>query len=481
MNNPRAGEALWRIARVVLILILAVCTAGAGGNDVLHRTEYHVSPRGSAHGDGSRSRPWDLATALAQPARVKPGDLIWLHGGTYTGTFRSLLCGTPARPIVVRQFPGEHATIDGGDSRGAIIFLVDGAYTWFWGFEVTSSDPRRVSLQPGSWVTDVGKGEGIFTSQEGKEGRGCRFINLYVHDARQGIGFWKGAVEGEIYGCIICDNGWCGPDRAHGHGIYAQNGEGKRRIVDNIVLDDLSHGIQIYGSGSAPLDNFVLEGNIVSGHGGERDVLVGGESTVHGLEMRNNYVVDNPGATALDVGWNAAFGKGATDVVLEGNYIVGQLQLWNVRNASVRANTVVGNISGFRSEEYSDNTYLAARPATNVVAVRPNAYEPGRANILVINWENAAFAAVDCSSVLKPGERYTVRNARQYAGPAVASGTFSGSAVTIPLKTPYPPVAGAPCHPPPGDNSPFSVFVLSRDESAGRPSPRQRPAAHPPG
>jgi len=466
MSETPAGRTWRTIAILALLFALTACAAPASAGPAARASEFHVSPGGSVRGNGSRSRPWDLATALAQPRRVRPGDIIWLHGGVYRGAFKSFLCGTPERPIVVRQFPGEHATIDGGDSKGEIIFLVDGAYTWYRGFEITSSDPHRVSAQTGSWVTDVGKGEGVFTSQEGKGGRGCRFINLYIHDARQGIGFWKDAVEGEIYGCLIINNGWCGPDRSHGHGIYAQNGEGKRRIVDNIVLDNFSHGIQVYGSGSAPLDNFVLEGNIVSGHSAERDVLVGGESTVHGLEFRDNYVVDVPGAVGVDIGWNPASGRGATDVVLEGNYIVGQLQLWDVRNASVRGNTVVGEVSGFRTGQYGDNRYLDSHPAKNVTVVRPNAYEPGRANILVMNWENASSAAVDCSGVLKPGDRYTVMSARRYAGSPVASGTFSGSSVTIPLDTTSPANDGAPCHPSPGSPPPYSIFVLSRIESA---------------
>ncbi len=433
----------------------------------LRAAEYYVTPGGSPRGNGSRAHPWDLRTALHHPARVRPGDVIWLRGGKYAGTYQSLLTGTEAKPIVVRQFPGERATIDGGDSNGTLILLVDGAYTWFWGFEVTSSDPGRVSAQPGSWVTDIKRGEGIFTSQEGRGGKGCRFINLYIHDARQGIGFWKDASDAELYGCIIAGNGWCGPDKAHGHGLYAQNSSGTKKIIDNIVMNNFSHGIQIYGSETAPLDNFVLEGNIVFGHAAERNILIGGGAPVRALVFRNNYVYGASGTVALDIGWNQMTGAGADKPVIEGNYLVGRVELWNVRTPTFTGNTIVGATLGFRTTWYPDNTYVSERAEKNVIIVRPNAYEKGRAHIVVFNWENATSVGADCSGVLNRGERYVIHDVLDFRGPAVASGTYTGVPVTIPLRAPpgYSSVK-ASCYSSPVISPAFGVFVLDRDTSA---------------
>src|SRR5438445_11015133 len=90
-------------------------------------------PAGTPRGDGTRDRPWDLATALSGGrGRVQPGDTIWLRGGTYTGNFDGTLTGTSAAPIVVRQYPGERATIDGN-------LHVNGAYAIYWWLEITLS------------------------------------------------------------------------------------------------------------------------------------------------------------------------------------------------------------------------------------------------------------------------------------------------------------------------------------------------------
>ncbi len=121
---------------------------------------YYVSPSGRPTGDGSLGNPWDLQTALNQPSSLRPGDTIWLRGGTYRGTFISRLTGSGSAPIILRQYPGERATLDGGNSSGDGILTIYGAYAWYWGFEIMSSDSVRVSSQVGSNPIDIGRGGG---------------------------------------------------------------------------------------------------------------------------------------------------------------------------------------------------------------------------------------------------------------------------------------------------------------------------------
>src|SRR6267378_704044 len=94
---------------------------------------YYVTPSGSAGGSGSATSPWDLATGLAGGGgKVQPGDTVWLRGGTYRGQFTDNLNGSSGNFIVVRQYPGERATIDGS-------LKVLGSYAIMQGFEVMSS------------------------------------------------------------------------------------------------------------------------------------------------------------------------------------------------------------------------------------------------------------------------------------------------------------------------------------------------------
>jgi len=465
----------WLEASALLIASVTCSVA------TLECAQFHVSPGGSPGGNGGASHPWDLQTALNQPRKVHPGDTLWLHGGTYRGTFKCRLQGTASHPIIVRQVPGERATIDGGDSNGDMVFFVDGAYTWYWGFEVTSSDPNRISQQAGSWPTDIGRGEGIFTSQEGEGGRGCRFINLKVHDTRQGLSFWKEAADAEVYGCIIYHNGWCAPDRTHGHGMYCQNREGTKRLIDNIVVDNFNHGIQIYGSSNSSLDNFVVEGNVVAGHPGERDILIGGGAPVRQLVFRENLVYDLPDGVGVDIGWNRTSGAGASDVTFEGNYIAASTQIWDVQRLAMRNNTFLSPPAGVRDSDYPENAYLSAPPAENAVFVRPNRYEQGRAHIVIYNWRMGGSVAVDLSQVLRQGEAYVIRDARDYFGDPVASGTYAGAGVSIPMNPrPSRSAPEPPCRVQSLLMPRFGVFVVERTAPAHSQASRRSPARHPP-
>src|SRR5207302_2192332 len=90
--------------------------------------DFYVSPTGSSSGSGSQTSPWDLQTALNQPAAVKPGDTIWLKGGRYQGVFNAKLTGTSAAPIKVRPVAGERAIVDNASDIYISTLTVQGSY-----------------------------------------------------------------------------------------------------------------------------------------------------------------------------------------------------------------------------------------------------------------------------------------------------------------------------------------------------------------
>ena len=77
--------------------------------------------------------------------------------------------------------------------------------------------------RPGSHPADFTRPWGGLNVQGG---RNCKYIHLVIHDCRQGVSFWSGDQGGELYGCVIYDNGWPATDRGHGHAVYTQNREG---------------------------------------------------------------------------------------------------------------------------------------------------------------------------------------------------------------------------------------------------------------
>ncbi len=77
-----------------------------------------------------------------------------------------------------------------------------------------------------------------------------------------------------------------------------------------------------------------------------------------------------------------------------------------VTNLTMTGNDFVRDISGVISpSSYPSNNYHhAVRPSGTFVFVRPNAYESGRANIVILSWDLLATVNVDVSGVLAPRE-----------------------------------------------------------------------------
>jgi hypothetical protein len=326
-----------------------------------------------------------------------------------------------------------------------------------------SSDPGRISTTTSSDPPDVPRGEAILIDQTEGSGVGTRFINLIVHDARQGFSFWKEAVDAEISGCLIYDNGWDGPDRGHGHGIYVQNRSGTKRLEGNVIFQQFSHGIHGYGSASAFLDDIAAAGNTIfnngslSQHGPSRNLLIGGGSVTHNPSVVGNllyYAGQGPGS-AFRIGYDA----GCADAIVVDNYVANSTLFTNCQPARLTGNTFLGATAGFDTSTFPNNTYLPARPAGTRVFVQPNQYEPGRANVTIFNWDLQPGVSVDLGAVLASGAEFEIRNAQDFFGPPVVTGTYDGNPVSIPMTglSVAAPV-GWPAPPPTGPE--FNAFVV---------------------
>jgi hypothetical protein len=95
------------------------------------------------------------------------------------------------------------------------------------------------------------------------------------------------------------------------------------------------------------------------------------------------------------------------------------------------------------------------------VFIKPNAYEAGRAHIVVYNWEGRSVVDVNVNGLLPLGTAYQVRNVQDYFGPPVLTGRYDGQSLRVPM-------TGLRATSPLGDNPRrlgsvgpvFGVFVL---------------------
>ncbi len=456
----------------------ALCTLFIVLAGAAQAAEFYVAPNGSPSGNGSINNPWDLKTALNQPSAVHAGDTIWLRGGTYTNPpWVSHLVGTAANPIIVRQYAGERARLDGNYAGNETTLIILGQYTWFWGFEVFNSDPTRYTSD-GDWPPRRGPGTQ-------NSGQGTRMINMIVHDTSQGVLTGEDATDARIYGNLFYYNGYDSPDRGHGHGIYAQNvGSTPKPIYDNIIFQQFGWGIHAYGEGGH-LDNLDFQGNISFNNGGlsggwHTNILYGGLLLAHNPKLISNYTYN----TAHQNNNNLGYSAGSTGAKVQDNYFASDTALGVVNGSSmtITGNTFAGKTSGFSPGSFPDNTYYGSTLPTGVkVFIRPNAYEAKRANIAIYNWDLNTTVDVDVSGILSNGDGYEVRNAADFFGAPVLQGTYSGGSLTLPMTglsvaTPIGVAAPAPTGPE------FNVFVLLPASPGGSPTPTptQTPTNPPP-
>jgi hypothetical protein len=94
-----------------------------------------------------------------------------------------------------------------------------------------------------------------------------KLINLVIHDLGDGLFSGIDAEGLEIYGTLVYNNGWIGPDRGHGHGLYLQNQLTTKRVIDNIIFNNFSSGLKTGGSAIAYMINFEITGNSVFASG----------------------------------------------------------------------------------------------------------------------------------------------------------------------------------------------------------------------
>jgi hypothetical protein len=465
---------------------------------------WYVTTAGRSSGTGATDSPWDLQTALrGGNGKVQPGDTIWLRAGTYRGSFTSSLTGTAAAPIVVRQYPGERATIDGG-ATSTDALAVDGQWAIYWGFEIMMSGTQRYG--PAGFGTPL-RGDGVYV----RYASNVKLINLIVHDVGHGTYTENAAHNIEIYGWIIYNGGNEDASRSDGHGIYIKNdGTGWKVARDNVIFNQFGFGIHGYAESGTLLKNIVLDGNVVFDNGTPSDY-----SDNANLQLGGTVVADNDSVTnnllyfapARPGDWNARIGYVSTangTALVRGNYVVGGTETLDVgywSSLTVQANTLVGpnlvvvqhDANTPTTQLWSGNTHYrnpsasawqfngnktfsawesatgaadvdsATLPGAAAVFVRPNRYEAGRANIVVYNWSSQSAVAVDVSAVLSSGDRYEVRNVQNIFGAPVVSGTYGGGTISIPMSgvSPPPPIGGS-FVPLIVTGPAFNVFVLTR-------------------
>jgi hypothetical protein len=409
---------------VILMAVVMVCAFCAGA----FAAEWFVGPDGKAANTGAKNSPWDIISAFgAGHNQIQPGDTIWLFGGTYK-VDRALihtaipvkLVGAENKPITIKPYENAHVAIDGGIESAAPV-----AYVHFYNLEIFVTEwlTKVTSQQKGPWPTDVPKSYGGVHDTGGKN---CKYINLVVHNNAEGFEMWCDALNTEVYGCLIYDNGWDAPDRGHGHGIYTQNKEGVKTYSNNIISTLAAGGqcaIQAYGSGDGAksyTNNFLVTDNISFNAG---QFLIGGGRPSGGLKVHRNYIY----AVPMWVGYY--WSERNDDCDVRDNYVGNSsLNFFNFDKIERSGNVVInGDTKLYKTRESFTSEKGEPVPAEAKVVLLPNKYEPTRANLAIFNWKKEQQVEVSFKDFLKPGDEFRVMDSKKFFGDPVFTGAVDAA------------------------------------------------------
>jgi hypothetical protein len=339
------------------------------------------------------------------------------------------------------------------------ILSVEGGSTWFWGFEITDCMRQRQSAVSGSAPEDIPYGPAVRMIASD-----TKAINLIVHDTFEGIDCWSEARRAEVSGNIVYYNGWDGPDRGHGHGIYLQNELGTKKVFGNIIFNQFRHGIHAY-TANGKIDNLDIESNVVFMNGAisersgpTRNILVGGEQVAHNLTLIRNLTYYPLNGTGEN---NLGYSAGCENVKLLSNYLIGPtaMNIVNCMPIQVRDNVFIGKIEGLDPNGAPNNSYLR-EPSTAEVVVLPNGWEVGRASVAVLNWDLQKTVDLDVSRLgIEIGDEYELRSVQDYFADVIR-GVYDGGPIRIPM-TDRSMAEPAVATPPPSTFPEFGVFVFS--------------------
>lgn len=251
--------------------------APGGGYDLPPATLY-VAPNGNDANSG-RSSSAPLRTITQAAALVRPGDVVYMRGGTYPINVHFKTSGTAAQPIVWASYPGETAVLDGSDrARGSSqdrVWVDAVSFNHFVNFEVRNSPQQGIFVRDSNdnlfhgIVTHGNNGSGI----QNYSGNRNRYEYIVTYDNFD-------TVNG---------NGKVGED-ADGLGISAGDSNVISHVISYFNSDD---GIDAWRSTNTLIEHSISFDNGRGANGNGNGFKLGGNGEANYTVARFNIAFAN--------------------------------------------------------------------------------------------------------------------------------------------------------------------------------------------
>jgi len=394
-------------------------------------------------------------------------------GNTFTGCSRGWNGTT-----IVSHTSGDSVLISGNT------LTIEGHDVNFMDFRVTDSDPTRVDVR--NDANHFYRFSGVW-----HDGPRTNLINMVIDNHGTGVFSTINSVDSTFYGSLFYNNGFVlATGQPHGHGWYIQNNTGTKTFAENLTFNNFVFGGQeesdhgntinmanrgivvfnnpfLLGTTSATADNCSLDSSYFFENGitGLRAGYQGTDNRA--IAITNNYFGGVSSNVVQVTLWKSVTFTGNTMTVSGANdstravYLdrtLGGTFTWNRNTYYDQSNTqnCAGgsfrgpfNYSGstgacggtLKYAEWQTASGLDATGSTysqsiapDLVVVRPNSYQAGRANVIIYNWSHASSVSVNLSTAgLTNGQAFEIRNAQNYFRTTLYSGTYNSSSPTVSL------------------------------------------------
>jgi hypothetical protein len=405
---------------------------------------------------------------------AQPGDLFWMREGTYTGDFVLTRSGTPDRPIIYRVRPGHRATIEGN-----LTVMAD--HVWVWGLELT--DPNHAGPAEsllglfgsgvhainnvisegfdksgiGAW--NFGPGQVVYGNLIYRTGRGpTNPHGIYTQNNFDDNGY-KYIVQN-----MLLDAELVGPRRYNLH-AYAECGNCGPRISGLWIRGNvLRNGPALIGGFNEPVTDCVVEENysyrtefqigfrrptqlVMTSNMLARSTLrtefFWGDGEIVFLDRKpnvfrgNSLILPTEGEPHLRLRTSANLPGGRCDGCpplspideFDDNHYSAPF-----RGAFTALDTNYGtlgfsswtNLTQLAGNAFDSHSRVDAIPAGVQVVLQPNDYEPGRAHLVILNWDLEPAIELDLSAVVALGDYFRIHDATNFFGNPLRSGTYQG-------------------------------------------------------
>ena len=132
--------------------------------------------------------------------------------------------------------------------------------------------------------------------------------------------------------------------------------------------------------------------------------------------------------------FNIGYIGGTSNTAVNDNYFGTTVWLGAHSDLILNGNTFCAGAIEIDPVVYSKNTYQTTPPTTGTkIIIRPNRYEPGRANIIIYNWGQAPTVTVDIATIgLTIGDQFELHNVQDFYTD-IYTGTCRTGVITIPM------------------------------------------------